>query len=185
MGWVKKTPLAAFKTISSRGLIIVSLEDGDELRWARVCQENEEIFIATRNGFASRFSSTDLSSTGRKSRGIRSLLLREGDRMIDMDILRPHSNQTLGVEAKNNQEKETPHKEQHVLLITKRGYGKRVPMNEFRTQRRGGKGMTAIRFKTKAKSISEGSDTLACMRVCDPGDEVVISTERGTSMTIM
>lgn len=86
-GYVKKTPLKAFKSITARGLIIISLEEGDSLRWARICKSDEDILIATKDGFATRFSSMDLQSTSRTARGVRALNLREGDRMCDMDIL--------------------------------------------------------------------------------------------------
>lgn len=78
----------------------------------------------------------------------------------------------------------------YVLAVTEKGYGKRIPIDEFRTQRRGGKGVIAIKFKEKAggggklaryegKGKGE-ADALRCMRVCAEGDEVVISTVRGT-----
>ena len=47
-GYVKKTPLKAFKSISARGLIIIGLGQGDSLRWARICKTDEEVLIATR-----------------------------------------------------------------------------------------------------------------------------------------
>lgn len=179
-GFVKKTPIKAFESISARGLIIISLGESDSLRWARRCLPHEEVLIATRDGFASRFMSTDLPSTGRTSRGVRALKLREGDQMADIDILRPEHE---GGDSKN----EPP---SYVLAVTEKGYGKRIPIEEFRTQRRGGKGVIAIKFKEKAggggkvargegKSKGE-SDALRCMRVCAEGDEVVLSTVRGT-----
>jgi DNA gyrase subunit A len=88
-GYVKKTPLKAFKSIQSRGLIIITLGKGDSLRWARICEsEEEEVLIATKDGYASRFSSMDLTSMGRAARGVRALTLRPGDRMADMDIFK-------------------------------------------------------------------------------------------------
>lgn len=74
-------------------------------------------------------------------------------------------------------------------MVTEKGYGKRVPIDEFRQQKRNGKGSTAIKFKEKAGGggigsrklgkVSEDPDALSCMRICHPGDELVISTERG------
>ena len=87
-GFVKKTPLKAFESISARGLIIISLGENDSLRWARRCKPQEEVLVATRDGFASRFSTTDLTSTSRTSRGVRALKLREGDEMADIDIIK-------------------------------------------------------------------------------------------------
>lgn len=204
-GFVKKTPMKAFESISARGLIIISLEDTDSLRWARRCLPHEEVLIATRygpscslyfplnltdifhfllspqfhrDGFASRFTAADLTSTGRTSRGVRALNLREGDQMADIDILRPSLLSASATEPS------------YVLAVTEKGYGKRIPIDEFRTQRRGGKGVIAIKFKEKAGGggkIARGegkgkgeADALRCMRVCGEGDEVVLSTVRGT-----
>lgn len=74
-------------------------------------------------------------------------------------------------------------------MVTEKGYGKRVPIDEFRQQKRNGKGSTAIKFKQKAGGggiesrkagkVAEDPDALSCMRICRPGDELVLSTERG------
>lgn len=87
-GVMKKTPLKAFKTITSRGLIIITLGADDSLKWARRCKLDEEVLIATKDGFATRFAAVELSSTGRQSRGVRAITLRDNDEMADMDILR-------------------------------------------------------------------------------------------------
>jgi len=207
-GFVKKTPLKAFETISQRGLVIISLEEGDSLSWARRCLPHEEILIATRNGFASRFTAADLRSSGRKSRGVRALNLRAGDSMADMDIMRA-AVVSAGDKSKSSTSSSTSTTDQgkgksggtengasYVLAVTEQGYGKRISIDEFRTQKRGGKGVIIIKFKSKSKSNSKKQqekeeeiqeeeeddcgDALSCMRVCAPGDEVVISTSRGT-----
>eukprot|EP01041_Mallomonas_annulata_P001538 gene1538-2966_t len=179
-GYLKKTPLRAFENISARGLIIVSLSEGDSLKWARRCQPGDEVIIATRDGFASRFAADDLVSTGRKSRGSRALRLREGDEMADMDIVRANQLATDGLASEPL----------YLLAVTQRGYGKRMSVDEFRRQKRGCKGCIAIKFKPKAggggrASRAEGksrtqADALSCMRVCRAGDDVVLSTSRGT-----
>ena len=109
--------------------------------------------------------------------------LRDGDQMADIDILRAS---LLSATHSPGNESESS----YVLAVTEKGYGKRISIDEFRTQRRGGKGVIAIKFKEKAggggkSSRVEGklkgeSDALRCMRVCGPGDEVVLSTVRGT-----
>ena len=77
-----------------------------------------------------------------------------------------------------------------VFAITERGYGKRIPISEFRKAKRGGRGVFAIKFKEKVggggkqaraagKSKNE-SDALRCFRFCAAGDEVVLSTSKGT-----
>ena len=171
-GYIKKTPLKAFSKISARGLIIISLGEGDALRWARRCNPDQDLLIATRDGFASRMSTNEVRATGRTSRGVRALNLRDGDVMADIDILKSSLEDGSG---------------SFVLAVTKKGFGKRVQIGEFRTQRRGGKGVIAMKFKERAgggrTTATEGNgdtDALSCMRLVSEGDEVVLSTSRGT-----
>jgi DNA gyrase subunit A len=167
-GYIKKTPLNAFSKITQRGLIIISLGEGDTLDWARRCDADAEILVATRDGFASRYSVSQLKATSRTSRGVKALKLRPEDKMADMDIL---ADDSAG-------------KGSHALVVSSKGYGKRISIDEFRNQKRGGKGVIAIKFKEKAggsrKAGGDKPDTLACMVTCKPGDEVVLSTSRGT-----
>jgi DNA gyrase subunit A len=71
-----------------------------------------------------------------------------------------------------------------VLIVTEKGYGKRIEIHEFKIQKRGGKGVTAIKFKQKAggsrASNTDGdADALSCMRICREDDDVVMSTSKG------
>ena len=185
-GFVKKTPLKSFKNISARGLIIISLTEGDSLGWSRRCLPHEEVLIATKDGFACRFSVSDLTSTGRQARGVRALNLREADQMADIDI---NTSPTTLLDGSPNPAY-TDDKSAYVFAITERGYGKRIPITEFRKAKRGGRGVFAIKFKEKVggggkkaraagKSRKE-SDALRCFRFCAAGDEVVLSTSKGT-----
>ena len=185
-GFVKKTPLKSFKNISARGLIIISLTEGDSLGWSRRCLPHEEVLIATKDGFACRFSVSDLSSTGRQARGVRALNLREADQMADIDI---NTRVKTLLDGSPNPEY-TNDKSAYVFAITERGYGKRIPISEFRKAKRGGRGVFAIKFKEKAGGggkqarqagrSKEESDALRCFRFCAAGDEVVLSTSKGT-----
>lgn len=187
-GYVKKTPLKAFQTINARGLIIISLEDGDALSWARRCQPDQELLFATKDGFASRFPTSDLTSTSRTSRGCRALNLRDGDEMADFDVI--PSALSTPIEGAVAVADESPLESANfVLALTEKGYGKRIEIDEFKIQKRGGRGVTAIKFKEKAgggrvsKSdgvVRKGADALSCMRICRASDDIVISTSKGT-----
>jgi DNA gyrase subunit A len=107
--------------------------------------------------------------------------------MVDIDILRSPT----GAPATSDADlASTVDENSFVLTVTEKGYGKRTTIDEFKTQKRGGKGITAIKFKEKAGGGGrvlrlEGKDTgdadaLSCMRVCHPGDEIVLTTSRGT-----
>ena len=160
-GWIKKTPLKAFENLTSRGLTIASLDDGDSLNWAHKCTDGDDILIGSSNGQASRFHAQKLRPTGRTSRGVRAMKLRDGDTVADMNVIN-------GSSSDESKDKE------YVLAVTSRGYGKRVPTSEFRPQGRGGLGVIAIKFKS-----STDDDKVSCLRVVRDDDEVLLITSKG------
>ncbi len=182
-GWIKKTPLEAFENLTSRGLIIAALEDGDRLRWAKRCNDEDDILLGTSMGMATRFKASELRPTGRTSRGITSMKLKVGDKIADMSILKSkaessssgiveHINGDVGTDSAATQE------EEYVLAVTSNGYGKRVRTAEFRPQARGGVGVIATKFK----QLGDKKDNVSCLRVVREEDEVLLVTERGIIM---
>ena len=160
-GWIKKTPLNAFENLTSRGLIIAALENGDRLSWCKRCTDEDDILIGTRLGMATRFNASKLRPTGRTSRGVKSMTLKNGDTIADLNILKST------VEDEGSEE--------YVLTVTANGYGKRVKTTEFRTTARGGVGVIATKFKTN----SSVEDQVSCLRVVHSEDEILLITERG------
>jgi DNA gyrase subunit A len=161
-GWIKKTALAAFDKLSSRGLTIATLEDGDHLVWSLLCKDGDDVLIGTKHGMATRFESSKLRATGRTSRGVHAMKLKAGDSVADMNVL-------------NGNAKVTKANQEYVLAVTSQGYGKRVPTTEFRTQARGGLGVVAIKFKASAV----GRDFVTCLRIVKEDDEVLVITAKG------
>jgi DNA gyrase subunit A len=159
-GMIKKTPLVAFKNVTARGLIVLKLKNGDQLKWVRRCYAIDTVMISTQNGKGLRFLSDthQLRSTGRNSKGVRSIFLGSGDRIADMDIIPFSKNE------KNFQ----------ILLVTSRGYGKRVLVKQLRIQNRGGKGIIIVKFRP------DDNDKLISSRCCKEGEEVILSTKEGT-----
>jgi DNA gyrase subunit A len=219
-GYIKKTALSAFANIRTNGLIAISLEEGDQLRWVRRAKVGDSIIIGTRQGMAIHFRTNheQLRPTGRATRGVKSMKLRSGDELISMDIL-PSSivseiaelateesefeganiaqldTEESEFEEANVAEVEEEELEQQteetegelveeiptdnslvpsVLVITTNGYGKRVPVSQFRLQSRAGKGLTATKFKSK-----KAKDRVAALRIVNETDELMIITNRG------
>jgi len=154
-GWIKKTPLAAFEKISSRGLTIATLGEGDSLKWCQKCTDGDDILVATTDGMASRFKASTLRPTGRTSRGVIAMKLKKDDTLADVNIL------TSGQSS------------EFVLAVTACGYGKRIRTDEFTARGRGGVGVMAIKFK---KGLN---DSLSCLRVVNEDDEVLVITSKG------
>jgi DNA gyrase subunit A len=186
-GFVKKTALAAFSNIRSNGLIAISLEEGDQLRWVRRAKAEDSVIIGTRMGMSIHFRTNheQLRPLGRSTRGVRSMSLKKGDELIGMDILPSQvvnaiaetADEALEVEvleAETTEEisEETAAVGPWVLVVTTGGLGKRVPVGQFRLQKRAGMGVMATKFRKKG-------DKIAALRVVNAGDEMMIVTSRG------
>jgi DNA gyrase subunit A len=159
-GWIKKTPLVAFEKISSRGLTIASLSDGDKLKWCHPCRDGDDILIGSSRGMATRFQAAKLRPTGRTSRGVRAMKLRDGDTIADMNVLR-------------GAVKGTTDKKEYVLCVTSQGYGKRICTDEFRSTGRGLRGVIAIKFKKPT------IDKMSCFCIVKEEDEILVNTAKG------
>jgi len=181
-GYIKKTELAAFSNIRANGLIAISLEEGDQLRWVRLARAEDSIIIGSSQGMAIHFqvNHEQLRPLGRATRGVRSMTLREGDGLVGMDILPSSVVATIA----QSDEPETDDAELDelaaadqdlwVLVITANGYGKRVPVSQFRLQNRAGKGTIATKFKSHV-----GNDEMVALRSVTADNELMIITSRG------
>ncbi len=178
-GFIKKTALSAFSNIRTNGLIAISLEDGDQLRWVRRTREEDTIVIGSRQGMAIHFraSHDQLRPLGRATRGVKSMNLRSGDELVGMDILPgaiANSMSTTADESEDTDEAAAQSAGPWVLVITTNGYGKRVPVQQFRLQNRAGMGITATKFKARSNA-----DQVAALRIVNADDELMIVTSRG------
>lgn len=201
-GNIKKTVLEAFSHIRANGLIAISLEEGDQLRWVRRARVEDSIIIGSRQGMAIHFRCThdQLRPLGRATRGVKSMKLKNQDELIGMDILPAAILDTLdtGTEAEIEEIEETAEIEETlettdienseeiaevtntnstgpwVLVITMGGYGKRVPVSQFRLQNRAGQGLMATKFKNR-----KTKDKLATLRIVNSDDEIMMATNRG------
>ncbi|NER51199.1 MAG: DNA topoisomerase (ATP-hydrolyzing) subunit A [Symploca sp. SIO1A3] len=181
-GYIKKTALDAFSNIRANGLIAISLGEGDQLRWVRRAKEEDSVIIGSRQGMAIHFKTDQeqLRPLGRATRGVKAMKLREHDELISMDIL--SSQVVANIAAAGSEEDsqelegeeliETTSEEPWVLVVTMGGYGKRVPVSQFRLQNRAGMGLLATKFRLP-------KDELAALRVVHQGDELMMVTSRG------
>ncbi len=120
-GVIKRTELDAYKNIRKSGIIAINLDEGDELRWVKLTDGEQNLMVATRKGMSICFNENDARAIGRTARGVRAITLGEGDEVVGMVI--------FGNEGK-------------VLTISEKGYGRRSDVSNYRVQNRGGKGLT-------------------------------------------
>lgn len=126
-GYVKKTDLMAYSSVRASGIIGLKLDEGDSLVACKIVKPGEEILIATRLGKAIRFPEEEARPMGRASRGVTGIRFsEEEDRVIGLEVLTRDTDTTI-------------------LSVCENGYGKRTPLDEYRVQNRGGKGIYTIK----------------------------------------
>jgi DNA gyrase subunit A len=180
-GYVKRTRLSAFANIRSNGLIAISLEDGDALTWVRLAMPGDSVLIGSRNGMTIHFrlSDEELRPLGRTARGVRAMNLREGDSLVSMDVLPVEladrvegAAAAAGDDSDADGDEVTPSEGPWVLVASASGLGKRVPVDQFRLQKRAGMGLRAIKFR-------RDGDVLVGLKVLGAGEELLLVSERG------
>jgi DNA gyrase subunit A len=147
-GVIKKSELTEFDNPMSRGIIAVSLDEGDELIAAGITNGNNYIFLGSHEGQAIRFKEEQVRPMGRQARGVRAMDLAEDDGLIGMEVVE---------------------KDGLILSIAENGYGKRTELEEYRLTARGGKGV--INMKTTGKT----GKVVAILSVKEDTDLVIVS----------
>jgi len=178
-GFIKRTSLSAFSKIRSNGLIAINLEDGDALTWVRLSKEGDSVLIGSRTGMAIHFrlDINELRPLGRTARGVKSMNLRQGDNLVSMDVLTSDLVDQLAkiedlTEVLDDNVEENSSDGPWVLIASAFGLGKRVPVTQFRLQKRAGMGVRALKFRIK-------DDQLVCLKVLGEGEELLLVTEKG------
>ena len=158
-GVIKKCELTEFDNPMSRGIIALSLDEGDELLAARLTNGENYIFLGTREGKAIRFREEDVRAMGRPARGVRAMDLSDGDTIIGAEVVE---------------------KEGLILSISENGFGKRTPLEDYRLTSRGGKGVINMKLAPRIGkvvailSVKEDTDLMIITR-----DGKIIRLESG------
>ena len=152
MGTVKKTALSEFSNPRKAGIIAVDLDDSDYLIGASLTDGKHDVMLFSDGGKAVRFDENDVRPMGRNARGVRGMMLDEGQGVIAMLV------------AEDEQ--------QSVLTATKNGYGKRTLITEYTRHGRGTKGMIAIQR-------SERNGKVVAATLVHVEDEIMLITDRG------
>jgi DNA gyrase subunit A len=185
-GYVKRTRLSAFSNIRSNGLIAISLEEGDALTWVRLALPGDSVLIGSLKGMTIHFrlNDSELRPLGRTARGVRAMNLRGGDQLVSMDVLpaeladrvanaAPLADDDADIELAGELADEVGASEgPWVLVASASGLGKRVPVDQFRLQKRAGMGLRAIKFR-------RDGDVLVGLKVLGAGEELLLVSERG------
>ncbi len=198
-GGVRRNALSDFTNVKSNGKIAMKLTEGMRLIDARICHEENDFLLTTKQGKAIRFPVTDVRIfKGRDSTGVRGIRLAEGDEVVSMSILR-HVDATpdernayfkmrRAVTGEESSEIETVDTsipteryaelsalEEWILTITSGGYGKRSSAHEYRVSGRGGQGIAAA-------NLGRRGDTIVASFPVDEEDQIMLATSTGQSI---
>jgi DNA gyrase subunit A len=166
-GTVKKTPVKDFSNVMSRGIIAIGIDKDDELVAVRLTDGNQIVFLASHEGQAIRFDEEDVRSMGRPAYGVRGMDLDKNDYIVGMAVTPKDTKKTNGKDKDGKDAEETL--PSLILSVTEQGYGKRTPVEEYRLQSRGGKGV--INVKTTAKN----GNVVGIMLVDESSEAMLIS----------
>ncbi len=131
-GIIKKTALNAFSRPKKNGIIAIRLDEGDEVVSALLADESQEIIIATQNGKAIRFPSSDIRELGRATRGVGGIKLKGDDEVVS--LVATSENHSL-------------------LTLTESGMGKRSAFDSYRLQSRNGSGVINMKLSEKTGKV--------------------------------
>jgi DNA gyrase subunit A len=154
-GIIKKTPLEQFERVRSTGIRAITINDNDELAWVDVSAGTDDIIIATAEGMIARFAEDEVRPMGRDAAGVIGirLLKKEGDNVVAMTVVEPEAD---------------------LLVLTETGYGKRVPLTEFRRKHRGGQGVRLISLEGK-----KTGSVAAVQQVTNEDEELLLISSGG------
>jgi len=171
-GKIRKNNLDDFSSINTSGKIAMKLDLNDKIIGVKICKNDQDIILSTKNGKCIRFESKKLRIfKGRSSKGIRGINLAENDSIVSLSIINHDLNKKNGKISKDDKS-ELKAKEKFILSITENGFGKRTSHYDFRVTNRGGKGIIGIINSERNGNVSSS------FPVYD-GDEILISTNKG------
>ena len=151
-GKIKRTPLSAYKNVRKNGLRAIGLDEGDEIEGVRMTSGKNQLIVATHNGYAIRINETDIRQMSRTAHGVKAIKLRDGDYVVSMARVRDGA---------------------AVLTVAENGLGRRVALENYRIQRRGGYGM--MNYKNGG---------VCGIKVVDDEDDIIMISTDGVVIRI-
>jgi DNA gyrase subunit A len=150
-GTVKKTALSEYSNPRTTGIKAIKIEADDELMDVQITSGTNDIVLATKHGLSIRFHESDVREMGRDTTGVKGIELGTEDEVIGMVVIKREAN---------------------LLVVTERGMGKCSPIDEYRVQRRGGKGIITVNRTVKTGNAVSIKEVL-------PEDELMLITQQG------
>ena len=153
-GKIKKVSLSLFSNLRNIGIIAIRLLPDDELIGVKLAEDNEHVILTTKRGKSIRFSGDPIRSMGRTSLGVKGIILKPEDFLVNISLVPPDT-------------------DKYLLLVTEKGYAKRTALQKFREfSNRGGQGLKSI-------GITEEKGLVVDVKVVSEEDELVLISQQG------
>jgi len=154
-GTVKKTALSQYSNVRANGVKAIKVEEGDELIDVQVTNGTNDIVLGTAHGLSIRFHEQDAREMGRDTTGVKGITLAEDDRVVGMVVIKRN--------------------EATLLVATEFGLGKCTSLDDYRIQKRGGKGIFTL------KRTDRTGNVVALMEVSSD-EEIMLITRGGVAI---
>jgi DNA gyrase subunit A len=160
-GTIKKTTLRAYSNVRQGGVNAIDIREGDELVQVAMTTGTTEVILATKSGRAIRFNESTVRAVGRNAAGVRGVTIdaNEDNEVVGMITVNPAN------------------KEETIMVISEKGYGKRTDLEDYRITNRGGKGVTTLKVTDKT------GDLISIQNVTD-NDHTMIINKSGVAIRI-
>ncbi len=152
-GRIKRLPLSELASVRPSGIIAISLDEDDEMGWARLTDGSNEIILVTEKGQALRYSEQLVRPMGRTALGVTAIRFAKDDAVTAMEVIEEDG---------------------YLMLVTEKGYGKRTPLDEYTPKGRGTKGILTIDKKSFSKT-----GRISSARVVQDGDDLTLMSANG------
>ena len=150
-GLIKRTNIMHYSKPRKGGVYAIDINEGDELIQSKITEGDQDIILASNNGKSIRFNENQIKATGRKTKGVRGIRMSfDDDFVIGMLTVR---------------------REGQVLVVSSNGFGKRSDLQEYREQKRGGKGVFTLKANQKTGKL------VSIMEVVDEDDLMIITSQ--------
>jgi DNA gyrase subunit A len=151
-GRVKRVALEEFADVRPSGLIAMSINEDDTLRWVKWTNGEQHIVLVSANGQSIRFAEDDVRVMGRQAGGVNGMRLVDDDEITGMDVVTDEHT--------------------HILVVTQNGYGKRTQIDQYNTQGRYGLGARTIKRNKRTGPV-------VAMRCITEEDGIMLITKKG------
>ncbi|WOL16199.1 DNA gyrase subunit A, chloroplastic/mitochondrial isoform X1 [Canna indica] len=179
-GFVKKVSLNAFSAIRTPGIIAIQLVPGDQLRWVRLCADDDLVALASQKGMVIVNFCNKLRALGRKARGVTAMKLKEGDKMASMDVIPAATQNDLQKLSESISSRGKNLGPPWLLFVSESGHGKRVPLSAFRLSNFNRVGLLGYKLPPDFRLAAVFVVGFSLSEDGDSDEQVVLVSQSGT-----